>query len=68
MEIILGICVLLFALFFVIHSLAELVKQLKTGNPTKLGKGFLATFSVVPINNENEVSTNDTNSKKTDID
>lgn len=66
MEIILGICVLLFALFLVVHSLTELVKQLKTGKPTRLSKGFSATLSVIPVDNKNEVSSDNTNSKKDD--
>lgn len=66
MEIILGICVLLFALFLVLHSLTELVKQLKTGKPTRLSKGFSAILSVIPVDNKNEVSSDNTNSNNND--
>ena len=66
MEIILGICVLLFALFLVLHSLTELVKQLKTGKATRLRKGFSATLSVIPVDNKNEVSSDNTNSNNND--
>ena len=62
MEILLCGIVAFFSLGYLIEKATAFIKQLKTSNPTKFGKGFEAKLSVVPIQQKSEVSVKDTNS------
>ena len=62
MEILLCIIVAFFSLGYLIEKVTAFLKQLKSSNPTKFGKGFEAKLSVVPIQQKSEVSASSTNS------
>lgn len=62
MEIALCIIVSFFSLGYLIEKATAFLKQLKSSNPTKFGKGFEAKLSVVPIQQKSEASDCDTSS------
>ena len=67
MEVLLSLIVVaLCMLSFLIHNITELVKQLKTGNSTRLSKGFEARLLVAPINEKSEVDPQKSNSASSD--
>lgn len=63
MEILLAIIILIFALSVLLYIATKFLKELKSGKPTKLSKGFEARLSLVPIEQQkSEVSAHNTNS------
>ncbi len=68
MEIILCVIVAFFSLGYLIEKATAFLKQLKSSNPTKFGKGFEAKLSVVPIQQKSEASATNANSTSNDND
>lgn len=66
MEVLLVIMGLIFALSFLIEKATAFLKQLKSCDTTKLGNGFEAKLSVVPVKKKSEESASNTISTKND--
>lgn len=63
MEILLGCIILIFAFSVLLYIATNFIKELKSGKPTKLSKGFEARLSLVPIEQQkSEVGARNTNS------
>lgn len=63
MEILLAITILIFALCLLLYIATKFLRELKSGKPTKLSKGFEARLSLVPIEQQkSEVGARNTNS------
>ncbi len=54
MEWLLGIAVIIFLLGYLAEKITNLIRQLKSSGSARLGKGFEAKLSVVPIDKKSE--------------
>ena len=66
MGVLLVIMGLIFALSFLIEKATAFLKQLKSCDTTKLGNGFEAKLSVVPVKKKSEESASTTISTEND--
>lgn len=67
MEVVLLVIMgLVFALGFLIEKATEFLKQFKSCDTSKLGNGFEAKLSVVPVEKKSEESASNTFSTKND--
>lgn len=68
MDVLLVMVVLCFSIGFLLEKATGFIEKLKSSGSAKLGKGFKAQLSLVPIDNKNEACAPNTNSKQNDLD